>query len=83
MFGWATIAVNTHILRVSIHTKLAMDKNVGLVEKKPFKVVPTAFKIAVHHWFILHGRYTCTARKPKCGSCIIEGLCDFKDKTCD
>lgn len=79
-FGWPTIAVDTHIYRVSNRTKLAMGKNVDLVEQKLLKVVPQAFKVDVHHWLILHGRYTCIARKPKCGSCIIEDLCDFKDK---
>ena len=80
-FGWPTIAVDTHIDRVSNRTKFAMGKNVVEVEKKLEKVVPAEFKVDVHHWLILHGRYTCTARKPKCGSCIIEDLCEFKDKT--
>lgn len=80
-FGWPTIAVDTHIFRVSNRTKLAMGKNVDLVEKKLLKVVPAEFKVDVHHWLILHGRYTCIARKPRCGSCIIEDLCEFKDKT--
>ncbi len=80
-FGWPTIAVDTHIYRVSNRTKLAMGKNVDLVEQKLLKVVPKEFKVDVHHWLILHGRYTCVARKPKCGSCIIEDLCEFKDKT--
>ncbi len=80
-FGWPTIAVDTHIYRVSNRTKLAMGKNVDLVEQKLLKVVPAEFKVDVHHWLILHGRYTCVARKPKCGSCIIEDLCEFKDKT--
>ena len=80
-FGWPTIAVDTHIFRVSNRTKLAMGKNVEQVEQKLIKVVPTEFKVDVHHWLILHGRYTCIARKPRCGSCIIEDLCEFKDKT--
>ncbi|TGE83211.1 endonuclease III [Pseudoalteromonas sp. KS88] len=80
-FGWPTIAVDTHIDRVSNRTKFAMGKNVVEVEKKLEKVVPKEFKVDVHHWLILHGRYVCTARKPKCGSCIIEDLCEFKDKT--
>jgi len=80
-FGWPTIAVDTHIDRVSNRTKFAMGKNVLEVEQKLLKVVPKEFKVDVHHWLILHGRYTCTARKPKCGSCIIEDLCEFKDKT--
>ncbi|WP_213607836.1 endonuclease III [Pseudoalteromonas sp.] len=80
-FGWPTIAVDTHIFRVSNRTKLAMGKDVVAVEQKLEKVVPKEFKVDVHHWLILHGRYTCVARKPKCGSCIIEDLCEFKDKT--
>jgi len=79
-FGWSTIAVDTHIFRVSNRTKLAMGKNVDLVEQKLLKVVPKEFKVDVHHWLILHGRYTCVARKPKCGSCIIEDLCEFNEK---
>ena len=80
-FGWPTIAVDTHIFRVSNRTKLAMGKDVVAVEQKLEKVIPKEFKVDVHHWLILHGRYVCTARKPKCGSCIIEDLCEFKDKT--
>jgi len=80
-FGWPTIAVDTHIDRVSNRTKLAMGKNVVEVEQKLLKVVPAEFKVDVHHWLILHGRYTCVARKPRCGACIIEDLCEFKDKT--
>ncbi|WP_333606894.1 endonuclease III [Arsukibacterium sp.] len=80
-FGWPTIAVDTHIFRVSNRTKLAVGANVDLVEQKLLKVVPAEFKLDVHHWLILHGRYTCVARKPKCGSCLIEDLCEFKDKT--
>lgn len=80
-FGWPTIAVDTHIFRVSNRTKLAMGKNVDQVEQKLLKVVPAEFKVDVHHWLILHGRYTCIARKPRCGSCIIEDLCEFKEKT--
>ena len=80
-FGWPTIAVDTHIFRVSNRTKFAMGKDVVKVEEKLEKVVPKEFKVDVHHWLILHGRYVCTARKPKCGSCIIEDLCEFKDKT--
>ena len=79
-FGWPTIAVDTHIFRVSNRTKLAMGKNVDKVEEKLLKVVPAEFKVDVHHWLILHGRYTCIARKPRCGSCIIEDLCEFKEK---
>ncbi len=79
-FGWPTIAVDTHIFRVSNRTKFAMGDNVDQVEQKLLKVVPNEFKIDVHHWLILHGRYTCVARKPRCQSCIIEDLCEFKDK---
>ncbi len=79
-FGWPTIAVDTHIFRVSNRTKFAMGKNVDQVEQKLLKVVPAEFKVDVHHWLILQGRYTCLARKPRCGSCIIEDLCEFKDK---
>jgi len=80
-FGWPTIAVDTHIFRVANRTKLAMGKNVEQVEEKLLKVIPAEFKVDVHHWLILHGRYTCIARKPRCGSCIIEDLCEFKNKT--
>ncbi|TMN86928.1 endonuclease III [Pseudoalteromonas phenolica] len=80
-FGWPTIAVDTHIFRVSNRTKFAMGKDVDKVEEKLEKVVPKEFKVDVHHWLILHGRYVCVARKPKCGSCIIEDLCEFKEKT--
>ena len=82
-FGWPTIAVDTHIYRVSNRTKFAMGKNVDKVEEKLLKVVPKEFKVDVHHWLILHGRYTCLARKPRCGSCIIEDLCEYKDKVDD
>ncbi|MCC4831976.1 endonuclease III [Shewanella sp. 10N.286.51.B7] len=79
-FGWPTIAVDTHIFRMANRTKFAMGKNVDQVEEKMLKVTPAEFKVDVHHWFILHGRYTCIARKPRCGSCMIEDLCEFKDK---
>ena len=80
-FSWPTIAVDTHIFRVSNRTKFAMGKNVDEVEQKLIKVVPAEFKVDVHHWLILHGRYTCIARKPRCGSCLIEDLCDYQEKT--
>ncbi|WP_314878697.1 endonuclease III [Haemophilus parahaemolyticus] len=80
-FGHPTIAVDTHIFRVSNRTGFAPGKNVVEVEKKLLKVVPDEFKVDVHHWLILHGRYTCIARKPRCGSCIIEDLCEYKEKT--
>lgn len=79
-FGWPTIAVDTHIFRVSNRTGFAVGKNVDQVEEKLLKVVPAEFKLDVHHWLILHGRYTCLARKPRCGSCIIEDLCEYKEK---
>ncbi|MCP4323147.1 MAG: endonuclease III [Alteromonadales bacterium] len=79
-FGWPTIAVDTHIFRVSNRTKFAMGKNVDQVEAKLLKVVPKEFKVNVHHWLILHGRYTCIARKPRCGSCLIEDLCEYSEK---
>ncbi|MCH8501534.1 MAG: endonuclease III [Aliidiomarina sp.] len=80
-FGWPTIAVDTHIYRVSNRTKFAPGKTVDAVEQRLLKVVPAEFKVDVHHWLILHGRYTCIARKPRCGSCLIEDLCEYKEKT--
>ncbi len=82
-FGHPTIAVDTHIFRVSNRTKIAPGKTVLEVEKKLLKFVPEEFKLDAHHWLILHGRYTCIARKPRCGSCIIEDLCEFKQKNID
>ncbi len=82
-FGQPTIAVDTHIYRVSNRTGIAPGKNVLEVEKRLIRLVPEAFKQDAHHWLILHGRYTCIARKPRCGSCIIEDLCEFKKKTAD
>lgn len=80
-FRHPTIAVDTHIFRVSNRTGFAPGKDVVKVEEKLIKVVPNEFKLDVHHWLILLGRYTCIARKPRCGSCIIEDLCEFKEKT--
>jgi len=80
-FRQPTMAVDTHIFRVSNRTKIAAGKNVRQVEDKLLKVVAKEFLIDAHHWLILHGRYTCTARSPKCGACIIEDLCEYKDKT--
>ena len=80
-FGWPTIAVDTHIFRVSNRTKFAMGKDVDAVEAKLEKVVPAEFKVDVHHWLILHGRYTCVARTPKCYNCAISDLCKYKNKT--
>lgn len=82
-FRQPTMAVDTHIFRVSNRTGIAPGKNVVEVEKKLLKHVPKEYLMDAHHWLILHGRYTCTARKPKCGSCRIEDLCEFKDKTED
>ncbi len=79
-FGQPTIAVDTHIFRVSNRTGLAPGKDVSEVEKKLLKFVPDEFKHDAHHWLILHGRYVCQARKPKCGQCIIESLCEYRDK---
>jgi endonuclease-3 len=79
-FGEHTMAVDTHIFRVSNRTGLAPGKDVRVVEEKLLKVVPEEFKKDAHHWLILHGRYVCVARKPKCGSCLIFDLCEFKDK---
>ena len=80
-FGWPTIAVDTHIFRVANRTGFAPGKDVNEVEQKLLKHVPTEFKLDVHHWLILHGRYTCIARKPRCGSCLIEDLCEYQDKS--
>ncbi len=82
-FGHPTIAVDTHIFRVSNRTRIAPGKDVVEVEKRLLRMVPKEFKVDAHHWLILHGRYTCLARKPRCGSCIIEDLCEFKDKVID
>lgn len=80
-FGQPTIAVDTHIFRVANRTGLAKGKNVDDVEQKLLRHIPAEFKHDVHHWLILHGRYICVARKPKCNACLIEDVCDFKDKT--
>ena len=79
-FGAPTIAVDTHIYRVSKRTNLAAGKTVLAVEKKLEKVTPDEFKLHAHHWLILHGRYTCKARKPLCGDCVVEDLCPFNGK---
>lgn len=80
-FGHHTMAVDTHIFRVSNRTGLAPGKNVDKVEEKLMKVVPDEFMLHAHHWLILLGRYTCKARKPDCASCKVYDLCRFKDKT--
>ena len=79
-FGAPTIAVDTHIYRVSKRTNLAAGKTVLAIEKKLEKVTPDEFKLHAHHWLILHGRYTCKARKPLCGDCVVEDLCRFNGK---
>jgi len=80
-FGQKTIAVDTHIFRVSNRTGLAPGKNVLEVELKLEKKVPDKYKLHAHHWLILHGRYTCIARKPLCPTCVVRDLCRYKDKT--
>ena len=80
-FGHPTIAVDTHIFRVSNRTGLAPGKTVRKVEDKLLNVVPDEFKTDVHHWLILHGRYVCTARKPRCADCSVADVCDYKHKT--
>ena len=80
-FGQPTIAVDTHIFRVSNRTGIAPGKNVSEVERRLLKFVPDDFKQDAHHWLILHGRYTCIARAPRCGSCVIEDLCEYRHKT--
>lgn len=80
-FGEAAIAVDTHIFRVSNRTRLATGKNVDEVERKLTTLVPPEFRMDAHHWLILHGRYTCTARKPQCWNCMIADLCEYPDKT--
>lgn len=80
-FGEPTIAVDTHIFRVSNRTGIAPGKNVVEVEKRLIRLVPDEFKLDAHHWLILHGRYVCKARKPDCPNCLIAHLCEFKKKT--
>lgn len=80
-FGEEEIAVDTHIFRVSNRTNIAPGKNVEEVERKLMKLVPAEFRRDAHHWLILHGRYTCVARKPKCWNCLIADLCEYKHKT--
>ncbi|MDP2610445.1 MULTISPECIES: endonuclease III [unclassified Oceanobacter] len=82
-FGQPTIAVDTHIFRVSNRTRIAPGKDVNEVEQRLMRLVPREFQLDAHHWLILHGRYTCVARKPRCGSCLIEDLCEYKQKTSD
>lgn len=82
-FGHPTMAVDTHIFRVSNRTKIAPGKNVLEVEKRLVRLIPKEFLVDAHHWLILLGRYTCVARTPRCGACLIEDLCEFKQKTSD
>lgn len=82
-FRQPTMAVDTHIFRVSNRTGIAPGRNVLEVEKKLLRFVPREFLLDAHHWLILHGRYVCQARKPRCGSCRIEDLCEYKAKTSD
>jgi endonuclease-3 len=79
-FGQPTMAVDTHIFRLANRINLAPGKDVLAVELKLLKVIPAEFLLDAHHWLILHGRYICQARKPKCGECIIESLCEYKQK---
>jgi len=80
-FGQPTIAVDTHVFRVANRTGLAPGRDVGEVERKLLRNVPDEFRLHAHHWLILHGRYTCTARRPKCAQCCVVDLCEFRDKT--
>ena len=80
-FGQPTIAVDTHIFRLSNRTGLAPGKDVRAVEDRLVRVTPREFRKNAHHWLILHGRYVCKARKPECPRCVIADLCDFRDKT--
>ncbi|MBU3719703.1 MAG: endonuclease III [Burkholderiaceae bacterium] len=80
-FGWETIAVDTHIFRVSNRSRIAPGKTVEEVEKRLERLVPAQFKRDAHHWLILHGRYVCKARKPECWRCLINDLCEFPRKT--
>jgi len=82
-FRQIAMAVDTHIFRFGNRTKVAPGKNVLEVEQKLMRFVPKEFLLDAHHWMILHGRYICTARKPRCSACIIEDLCEFKEKTSD
>jgi len=79
-FGQPTMAVDTHVFRVANRTRIAPGKTVLEVENRLLRLVPTEFLMDAHHWLILHGRYTCIARKPRCGSCIIEDLCEYSKK---
>ncbi|MCP3667246.1 MAG: endonuclease III [Gammaproteobacteria bacterium] len=82
-FGQPTMAVDTHIFRVSNRTRIAQGKNVLEVEKRLIRLIPEEFLLNAHHWLILHGRYVCVARRPRCGACIIEDLCEYSAKECE
>ena len=82
-FGEPTMAVDTHIFRLANRTRIAPGKNVREVEDRLVRLIPKPYLKDAHHWLILHGRYVCTARKPRCGACVIEDLCEFPDKTGD
>ncbi|MBV1876834.1 MAG: endonuclease III [Pseudomonadales bacterium] len=82
-FGKAAMAVDTHIFRLSNRIKFAPGKTVRKVEDRLMKVIPDEFILDAHHWFILHGRYVCTARNPRCGACVIYDLCEYKNKKTD
>jgi len=80
-FGEPTLAVDTHIFRLANRIPLARGKTVREVEDRLVRVIPKAYLRDAHHWLILHGRYVCTARRPRCGACILEDLCEYRDKT--
>ena len=82
-FGQPAMAVDTHIFRVANRTGLAIGKTPLIVERKLLKSIPQSYLLDAHHWLILHGRYTCIARTPRCGSCIIEDLCEYRSKNLD
>jgi endonuclease-3 len=82
-FGWETFAVDTHIFRVSNRTKIAPGKTVLEVERRLERLVPQGYRLHAHHWLILHGRYTCKARRPDCPRCLIQDLCEYRPKTRD
>jgi endonuclease-3 len=81
VFGEAVMAVDTHVFRVANRTGLAPGKDVAAVERALMRRVPRAYLHDAHHWLILHGRYVCTARQPKCGACVVRELCEYRDKT--
>jgi endonuclease-3 len=82
-FGQPTMAVDTHIFRVANRTRIAPGRNVREVEDRLVRLIPGPYLKDAHHWLILHGRYVCVARKPRCGACVIEDLCEYRAKTSD